>query len=94
MNVGSPFGKYAQLVATITALAIVGFALVMHAIGQGDTAWVDNLAFIAVGAIFGAGASTAATNGSLGTKLTALHARLDAAGIPADGATTDKGGTP
>ena len=81
----SPLGKYSQVVAAIVAVATIGAALVIHAMGGGDT-FVDSLALIAIGAIFGASASTAATNGSLGRQLAALHARLDAAGVPADGA--------
>jgi len=76
----SPFGKYSSVVATVVAVAIIAAALFMHATGHPDP-FVDNLGFGAFGAVFGASASSALTNGSVGRDLTALHARLDQATI-------------
>lgn len=85
---GSPFGKYAQVVAAAAALLILGLAGFVHATGGPADAFLDNAAFIAIGAIFGAGASTAVSNGSIGRQVAALQTRLDAHGVPAAGDTT------
>lgn len=80
---GSPFGKYAQIVAAVAALAILGADGFVHVTGGAADPFLDNLAFAAFGAIFGASASTAATNGSVGRQLAALQTRLDNHGVPA-----------
>lgn len=79
-----PLGKYSQLIAAVVAVVTITTALAIHALGVASPAFgfVDNLALIAFGAIFGANASSAATNGTIGRDLKALHARLDAAGTP------------
>ena len=73
----SPLGKYSQLVAAVVAVGVIAVAAFLHATGAGDP-FMDNLALIAFGAIFGASASSAVTNGTIGRDLKALHARLDA----------------
>jgi hypothetical protein len=75
----SPLGRYASLVAAIVAIAIIAVDLALHVLGRSPDTFIDNLAFAAFGAIFGASASTAVTNGTLGRDVAALHARLDAA---------------
>jgi hypothetical protein len=77
----SPLGRYASLVAALVAVAIIGVDLGLHVLGRAPDIFIDNLAFAAFGAIFGASASSAATNGTIGRDLQALHARLDAATI-------------
>lgn len=80
----SPFGEYSKLVASLVAIATIGAAIAMHGFSLGDS-FIDSLALIAIGAIFGANASAAATNGALGRDLKALHERLDTVGLaPSD----------
>lgn len=81
----SPLGKYSQVVAAIVATLTIMAAVVLHGLGRGD-GFVDNLALIAIGAVFGAGASTAITNGTVKRDLDALHKRLDTANLPASSA--------
>jgi uncharacterized membrane protein len=83
----SPLGQYAPLVATLSALGIIGAylaALVFGpAIGVTDAniQSLQGLAFVAVGAVFG---SAVSVNGWK-QPLAAVHKRLDEAGIPAAG---------
>ena len=80
----SPFGKYSQLVAVFTAIAVVMAHLgSLLLLGQSQ---IETAFWIALGAVFGASASTAATNGAIGRDVKALHKRLDAGGVPPDGA--------
>lgn len=78
----NPLGKYSQVVAAAVAIATIFAAIGMHGLGVAD-AFVDTLAGIAFGAIFGASASAAVTNGALGRDLKALHERFDSVGVAA-----------
>lgn len=99
MIVQSPFGRYAPLAAAVAALAILATALLprvlagFSGVGATPDPFVDNLAFLAVGVLFGqqvglsAGReqgvmeATAKING-LQREVAAAHHRLDAAGAP------------
>ena len=70
--IAGPLGKYSQVVAAILAVLIVGSAIVLHALNQADS-FVDNIALIAVGAVFGAAASTAVSN----SRVNGLNAKVD-----------------
>jgi 4-hydroxybenzoate polyprenyltransferase len=80
---GSPLGKYSQIVAAVVAILVIAAALFLHAFRVSVDPFIDNMALIAFGAIFGASASTAVTNGSIKRDVDALHKRIDAAGVPA-----------
>lgn len=75
----SPLGQYGQIVAAITAVGIIGtylFALLFGVrLGMSEAALsaLDNLAFLAAGAVFGA---AAAVNG-VKAPITAAHQRID-----------------
>jgi hypothetical protein len=58
--VNSPLGKYAQGIAALVSIMAIGGAIALHAVGQADP-FVDSIALLAVGAIFGA---SAAVNGT------------------------------
>lgn len=73
---GGPLGKYSQLVAALTAVGVILAAIAGRFVGVSDT-FIDNMALIAMGAIFGASASTAITNGAFRRDLDAIHKRLD-----------------
>lgn len=81
-----PLGKYSQVVAALIAIGTIGTALIMHAaivilglsVPEGRTAFVDNAALIALGAVFGA---VAAVNG-VKPSITAAHKRLDSIHAP------------
>lgn len=81
----SPLGKYAQIVAAITAIAVITAYLigVLFNLPGGDN--LKDFALIALGAVFG---SSAATNGwkaavtDTRNQLAAVHRRLDADGKP------------
>jgi hypothetical protein len=79
----SPLGKYSQMVAAIVAIGVIGVDVGLRVAGVTPDGFMDNLAFAAFGAIFGASATTALTNGTVGRDLAALHARLDSLGVPA-----------
>lgn len=74
---GSPLGKYAQVVAAAVSVGTIATALISRPLGFSDP-FIDNVALIAVGAIFG---SFAAVNGIKGD-VTAAHVRLDAIHAP------------
>jgi hypothetical protein len=74
---GSPLGNYATIVAAVVAVGTIAAAIVAHLINVGDP-FLDNIALIAIGAVFG---NAAAVNGTK-RDLTAVHTRLDAAHIP------------
>lgn len=95
----SPFGRYAPLVAAAAALAILATALLPRVvaaftgIAAVNDPFVDNLAFLSVGVLFGqqvglsAGrqeghAQAAATINGLAGQVAAANARLDAVGAP------------
>lgn len=69
---GGPLGKYSQSVAALIAVVVIGAAIAMRFLRLSDP-FVDNMALIALGAVFGAAASTAVN----GSALEAAHRRLD-----------------
>lgn len=73
-----PFGKYSDLLTTVVAAFVVIAAVIVHAIHQTDTQFVDTAAALALGAMFG---KVSAANGYAKMALQA-HARLDAMGAP------------
>lgn len=77
-TVSSPLGKYAQIVAAAVSVSTIGAALISRPLGFADP-FIDNVALIAVGAIFG---SFATVNGVRGD-IKAAHTRLDMVGAPA-----------
>ena len=74
---GGPLGKYSQLVAAVVALAVIGSTIALRFLGQSDP-FIDNMALLALGAVFGAAASTAVN----GDKIEAAHKRLDIIAAP------------
>lgn len=90
---GSPLGKYGQIVAAIIACAIIGsylFVLAIvpifaKAVPAENVNALDKLAFLAAGAVFGA---AAAVNG-VKAPIDSAHARIDkletATGVPTHG---------
>lgn len=79
----SPLGKYAEAGAFLISLGVIAAAIVAHMLGSPST-FLDNMALIAIGAVFGRASSgpvveqAAKTNG----QVQALHKRMDAAGVP------------
>lgn len=78
-----PLGKYSQAVASVLATFIIVSAVAVRIITQFtgigiDTPFLDNLALIAMGAVFGAAASTSVN----GNKIEAAHRRLDLVSAP------------
>lgn len=95
----SPLGRYAPLAAVVAAIAILLTALLPRVVapftGQPAVtdAFVDNLAFLAVGVLFGqqvglqvgrqeAVTVAAAKINGLEGQVAAAHRRLDAAAVP------------
>lgn len=82
--VHGPLGKYSQIVAACLATFIIVSAVVLRIIVAitGNTTlafpFVDNLALIAMGAVFGAAASTSVN----GNAIQAAHRRLDEISAP------------
>lgn len=77
----SPLGKYSQIVAALTAILII----IVH---LGLVAFLNNQSLhdafqFVLGAVFGASATTALTNGTVKRDLDALHKRVDAVAPPA-----------
>jgi hypothetical protein len=79
---GGPLGKYSQQVAALVAIGVIGASISMRFIGISDS-FIDNISLIAVGAVFGAAASTSVN----GAKLEAAHKRLDIISAPQSDAT-------
>lgn len=82
----SPLGKYSELVAAVIATGTIASAVAVRIIGAfvggiPDTPFLDNLALIATGAVFGAAASTAVN----GQSIEAAHRRLDTIAAPPAG---------
>lgn len=82
MNYG-PLGKYSQAVAASLATFIIIAAVATRIITQFtgvhiESPFLDNLALIAMGAVFGAAASTSVN----GNKIEAAHRRLDLVSAP------------
>lgn len=75
---GSPLGKYAQAVAAVVAVGVIAAAVAVRVAGIGADPFLDNLALLATGAVFG---SAAATNG-IKPDVIAANVRLDAIGAP------------
>lgn len=73
----SPLGKYSQSVAAVVAVLVVASAIAMRFLGEGDP-WLESLAALALGAIFGASAATAVN----GQAINAAHRRLDLISAP------------
>lgn len=83
---GGPLGKYSQIVAAGLASLIIIAAISVRIIGAfvgtvPATPFLDNLALIAMGAVFGAAASTSVN----GSKIEAAHSRLDLIAAPPAG---------
>lgn len=81
--IATPFGKYADLLATIVGLLTIVAAITVHlfnlqVLQSGDTTFIDEMAWLFVGLI---GGTRSAANGYAKTAL-AAHARLDALGAP------------
>lgn len=74
---GGPLGKYSQLVAATVALTVIGSSIILRFLHLTDP-FMDNMAMIALGAVFGAAASTAVN----GDKIEAAHKRLDILSAP------------
>lgn len=72
-----PLGRYSQIVASVVAVGSIGAAIVSRPMGFADP-FIDNVALIATGAIFG---SFATVNG-LKPSVVAAHKRLDAVHAP------------
>lgn len=80
---GGPLGKYSQIVAAVLATVIILAAIATRIIAAFtgvliQTPFLDNLALIAMGAVFGAAASTSVN----GQKIEAAHRRLDLISAP------------
>lgn len=81
--VHGPLGKYSQIVAAVLATFIIVAAVTVRLInvvtGVGiESPFLDNLALIAMGAVFGAAASTSVNGGAI----QAAHRRLDEIAAP------------
>lgn len=78
-----PLGKYSQIVAAGLATLIIVAAISVRVIGAfvgsvPEVPFLDNLALIAMGAVFGAAASTSVN----GNAIQAAHSRLDQIAAP------------
>lgn len=79
-----PLGKYSQMVAAVLATFIVVAAVAMRIIGVFVTGtvfsvpFIDNAAWVALGAVFGASAATSVN----GNQIQAAHRRLDQISAP------------
>lgn len=78
-----PLGKYSQIVAAALATLIIVAAISVRIIAAFtgvlvQTPFLDNLALIAMGAVFGAAASTSVN----GNAIQAAHSRLDQIAAP------------
>ena len=78
----SPLGKYQQFAATLLALFVIAAAALSHILGlTTDHTFMDAVAFVAIGAVYG---QQSATNG-YAAMAEAAHTRLDAIGAPPAG---------
>jgi hypothetical protein len=85
----SPLGKYAQIVAAIAAIGIIAaYAGALLISNQQAGNALHDFALIAIGAIFGSSAGSAVTLNGTNTELSAIHSRLDSAGIASASAAT------
>lgn len=81
--VHGPLGRYSQAVAAVLATIIIVSAIAVRVIGVfvgniAPTPFLDNLALIAMGAVFGASAATSVNGGAI----QAAHRRLDEIAAP------------
>jgi hypothetical protein len=76
----SPLGRYSDIVAAMTAVALVIATVLAHTglLSVADTAWLDTSAGLALGVILG---QRATTNGA-GRLAATAHHRLDKIGAP------------
>jgi hypothetical protein len=76
----SPLGRFSDIVAALTALALVTAAILAHTgvVPVSDTAWLDTSAGLAIGVILG---QRATTNGAAKLAV-AAHDRLDKISAP------------
>lgn len=81
MTVNSPLGKYAQIVAALAAVFIIGSYVLGALFEIGGAPSLRDAFLIAIGAVFG---SAAGVNGWK-RDMVAVHKRLDEAGIGAAG---------
>jgi hypothetical protein len=72
-----PLGKYSQSVAAVVAIGVIAAAIALRFMGISDP-FIDNIALIAIGAVFGAAASTSVNGGAIA----AAHRRLDEIAAP------------
>lgn len=56
-----PLGKYSQSVAALVAVGVIAAAVALRLLGMTPDPFIDNIALIAMGAIFGAAASASAS---------------------------------
>lgn len=75
----NPLGKYAQVVAAVVALGTIASAIFAHLVRPGGDPFLDNLAFVSLGAVFGAQGVVNGIKRDIG----AVNTRLDMAGVPA-----------
>jgi hypothetical protein len=78
-----PLGKYSQAVAAVLSTVIICSAIAVRIIAAftgtlPPTPFLDNIALIAMGAVFGASAATAVN----GNAIQAAHRRLDEIAAP------------
>lgn len=78
-----PLGKYSQAVAAVMATVLILSAVAVRIIGaiQGTAIavpFIDNAAWVALGAVFGAAATTSVNGGAI----EAAHRRLDQLAAP------------
>lgn len=72
-----PLGRYSESVAAVVALLVIAAAIAARFVGKSDN-FLDSLALIAIGAVFGATAATHVNGG----KIEAAHRRLDIIAAP------------
>lgn len=84
MQMNSPFGKYAALVAAFAAVVILAGWMVssLHIAGAESSDALNAVALVVIGAIFGTGVGASVVSNGVGTKVDAANARLDGIGAP------------
>lgn len=76
-NGNGPLGRYSTGVAAFIAVVLVVSCIALRVVGIRDP-FIDNLALIAIGAVFGASAATHVNGG----RIEAAHRRLDIIAAP------------
>lgn len=90
MDVGSPFGKYAEIVAAIAALSILFSWVVTTLFGVPVTQELHDAFLLSLGYIFGRPVLSTAANSKAATQLAlAAHDRLDQINAPNTPPTTN-----